>query len=839
MAGFFSNLFDKITSIFKSKDLDSNISNFENKINQIIKDLIEPYANPTALEPEDRFRDMLLLLNPKQCNKIAITLSNNLDKNYTKLQLEQFANAILVGKSTKDCNDDTCTNNAKPDIANKNSKVSKKEICNSIAVHYVKILNVICAILTAVNPADNICLNRLRNLITIINEDTKEGLSGICSVTDNTVKNSIMHEPGFRELLLLYYYHLVQDTETDEEKTNVRNQYQMLVQTFSNLVMFVDKSFKNKNNNNIMIQKELAKESKRKTITSDEEEEEEPESEENQSIKGDDNEISSYINNMRRENSMKNKNKNNNQLEPKQPAATSDNIASLRKNITNFKEEENQKLQRIINNIDGLSKIITEIQQRNSSKPSNNQPTMNQYGNTSSSTLSNVNMNNMPNTNEDIPTTNTNTEISPNTNTSKQPISTISSNQPQEQEESEQPPPSNTESIDTSNTTTSSITDSPTVISSNTITPQSNIVMQPTSTPSAVSAPVASAPVPVESAPVPVESAPVTAATPTPVESAPATANIPPVKNNSTSKNSMTSSTSGNNTGKAIQEINRLLKEYESEQPKQSGGANNNQSRSSNSMSNNSITRNNRNNRNNNNNKEKTMENNEDKEESIRQELEEEAENQRNEDLYANITNENQNNKLNQSNINDNNVNPYLQKFKEFVNLYNKVDKLDDKILEIVNTAFKTYNKFSSDNPNEMNMYINPDEFDKFCKNNANQLMLIPIKLDDPRLGEFIKIYKDLKNVYLDNCEYLLKLLDDKILMKTAVIPNANSSASTTGNQEEAQTRFTLQNIGYSDLTEIETDVRNHLVKMYSQCHEYYQKAFVSIYKGLSAVENK
>jgi hypothetical protein len=191
MAGFFTNLFDKITNMFKSKDLDSNISNFENKINQIIKDLIEPYANPTALAPEDRFRDLLLLLDPKKCNKIAITLSNNLDKNYTKLQLEQFANNILVGKPIKDCNDDTCTDNAKSNIANKNSKVSKKEICNSIAVHYVKILNVICAILTAVNPSDNICLNRLRNLITIMNEDTKEGLSGICSATDNTVKNSI------------------------------------------------------------------------------------------------------------------------------------------------------------------------------------------------------------------------------------------------------------------------------------------------------------------------------------------------------------------------------------------------------------------------------------------------------------------------------------------------------------------------------------------------------------------------------------------------------------------------------------------------------------------------
>jgi hypothetical protein len=59
------------------------------------------------------------------------------------------------------------------------------------------------------------------------------------------------------------------DTETDEEKANVRNQYQMLVQTFSNLVMFVDKSYKNKNNNNIIIKKQ--------SMTEILEEEEEPE----------------------------------------------------------------------------------------------------------------------------------------------------------------------------------------------------------------------------------------------------------------------------------------------------------------------------------------------------------------------------------------------------------------------------------------------------------------------------------------------------------------------------------------------------------------------------------
>ena len=86
MAGFFSNLIDKITSVFKSKDLDENITNFQGKIDTIINDLLLPYTQPdTQLSSNDRFRDMINLLDPKKCNKIALTLSTNLDKNYTDL----------------------------------------------------------------------------------------------------------------------------------------------------------------------------------------------------------------------------------------------------------------------------------------------------------------------------------------------------------------------------------------------------------------------------------------------------------------------------------------------------------------------------------------------------------------------------------------------------------------------------------------------------------------------------------------------------------------------------------------------------------------------------------
>ena len=174
MAGFFDTFFKNIKNLFKSKDLDSNIENFQSRIDIIINDLLAPYTTEGTGEESQKLglQDTLSLLDPKKCNKIAITLSSNLDKNYTKLQLEQFASSILIGKEN--------TNDESKLIENKDKKVSKKEICNAVAIHYVKILNLISAILTAVNPNDNICLNRMKNLLTVINEDEQTGVSAIC-----------------------------------------------------------------------------------------------------------------------------------------------------------------------------------------------------------------------------------------------------------------------------------------------------------------------------------------------------------------------------------------------------------------------------------------------------------------------------------------------------------------------------------------------------------------------------------------------------------------------------------------------------------------------------------
>ena len=78
-----------------------------------------------------------------------------------------------------------------------------------------------------------------------------------------------------------------------------------------------------------------------------------------------------------------------------------------------------------------------------------------------------------------------------------------------------------------------------------------------------------------------------------------------------------------------------------------------------------------------------------------------------------------------------------------------------------------------------------------------------------------------MKDNYIDNCEFLLNLLEDKVLVK---LPT---------NEKNETSHFTIQNIAYSDLVNIETEIRNRLVNMYSECHTQYQKGMVALYTAL------
>ena len=78
-----------------------------------------------------------------------------------------------------------------------------------------------------------------------------------------------------------------------------------------------------------------------------------------------------------------------------------------------------------------------------------------------------------------------------------------------------------------------------------------------------------------------------------------------------------------------------------------------------------------------------------------------------------------------------------------------------------------------------------------------------------------------MKSLYLDNCEYLLNLLEKQVLVKEQT------------REANANPAFTLRELNYADLAALETDVRNRLVNMYAQCQQNYQAGIKALFTAL------
>ena len=199
-----SKSFSDLTIRGKKETLEDALDKFEGKINKIVNDLIEPYTENKKVENK-KYIELLNLLDPKKCNKVAITMASNLEKNYTAVELEGYAQKVFVGQEKgEDCLNDTCEQLNKIKLKGKTKDIPKKELCNAISLHYVKILNLIAAILTAINPVYNLCIKRLNDLFYLIDKDSRVGISKVCD--SSMVEKSILEVSGVKELLILYYF---------------------------------------------------------------------------------------------------------------------------------------------------------------------------------------------------------------------------------------------------------------------------------------------------------------------------------------------------------------------------------------------------------------------------------------------------------------------------------------------------------------------------------------------------------------------------------------------------------------------------------------------------------
>ncbi len=229
-------------SWFRGKSFEEQVSEFDDKINTVVNSLVK--SSKSSAE-EDQF-DLANLQNLDTCNEYVIFLGAELEKRFKKIDAEAIADAIYIGKRRKNSQKKEVNNmNANNYESDNEVKHTKKEICIKISSHYVRILNLLSAILTAINPDLNMCSRRIKALYETTSSDVKTGFVKTC-VADDTDKsnplytNNIKNIPGIKQLLNLYYFNLIQDANNmdPEELEKIKQEFETILETFTEVFKY-------------------------------------------------------------------------------------------------------------------------------------------------------------------------------------------------------------------------------------------------------------------------------------------------------------------------------------------------------------------------------------------------------------------------------------------------------------------------------------------------------------------------------------------------------------------------------------------------------------------------
>ena len=197
--------------------LEEKFMPFRNKINNIITDLLV----------DGTYEDMMGLQDTTLCSDITILLEDELDDKFNKVELNDLSVKVL-GKQTR-CSTKECKELEETKMGRKNR--SKKDICHDLAIFYVRIFNIISAILTAVDFNNNMCILRLRALFE--RTDGNVGKVSVCQANQKLYPSSFIKVQGMPYLLKLYQmYDSPESIKNNEAKKREIDVLQMNIKKF-------------------------------------------------------------------------------------------------------------------------------------------------------------------------------------------------------------------------------------------------------------------------------------------------------------------------------------------------------------------------------------------------------------------------------------------------------------------------------------------------------------------------------------------------------------------------------------------------------------------------------
>ena len=222
-------------SWFKGKSYEDELHDFEEKINSVATSLIKTSEENL---PQGQY-DLASLMNPDVCNDYVIFLGSELEKRFKKVEIEEINTAIFIGKRKK-YSQKKNNNMDELDYSTDKAKFNKKDLCQKVASHYIRMLNLVSAILSAVSPDKNVCSRRIKALYDSISTDVESGFVKVCPSDDTDISNLLYPEniselPGIKQLLNLYYFYLLQDVDpsNEAEKKKIKIEFEKLQESFN------------------------------------------------------------------------------------------------------------------------------------------------------------------------------------------------------------------------------------------------------------------------------------------------------------------------------------------------------------------------------------------------------------------------------------------------------------------------------------------------------------------------------------------------------------------------------------------------------------------------------
>lgn len=217
-----------------TKTLDEVGHEHELLINKIVNDIISFFMNDIN---KDTY--ILELLEPSVCNDLTLLLAKDLEYRFKQYSIDKFRDDISVSKNKhKPCTTrDSCTKQLKETIVSEDPQVTKWDLCYTVASHYVKMLNILAAILTGISPDKNMCIERMNSIYKVV--EHPNGTQGfeinICrTAAKKSVKDRLFEENGLRELINLYILDHMDKITTDDDIKMMESEYKKLVKLLNN-----------------------------------------------------------------------------------------------------------------------------------------------------------------------------------------------------------------------------------------------------------------------------------------------------------------------------------------------------------------------------------------------------------------------------------------------------------------------------------------------------------------------------------------------------------------------------------------------------------------------------